>query len=304
MFFNNNKNNQSYVNRPIENFKGDGAVIGCTNHPNFKCNHQGIHDDASRFYTIDYDASKSPDFVFDLTGVLPANLQNRFKLVVTENLDVYAYNANTPRSKGNLGFNNLLDMTDNDGFILIIGNPRWKEYRKEVTSRNLKYIEITQGNNDDCCILIPKNQTLDIQQVQSQIAQLDKTLQDTVTNAMGFYETTKPAAFAFCDIPYNEMPTMREALGFEKPKTRASRKIKSSTSVETVEPNSNKKDGSSQTGIIAHSVPKWKVSFDVPNFLKDILKYRHPFLFTRSASSMIDLTTPRSVQLSSVRRKS
>ena len=173
-------------NRPIEEFTGSGVVIGCAQ----PCwGNKKLHDNSSEFYTIDRDSEMKPDLVFDITHPLPSQFHQRFQLTLVENIDAQAYNdftglgmfssTSTPKpADGIVGFKNIWDMTHAEGFIVIVGCPRNKDCRQQIYARNLKYIELTTAS-----ILIPKNQQLDLIQIQKNINALPSALQNTIEQA-------------------------------------------------------------------------------------------------------------------------
>lgn len=188
--------------RAIQDFHGEGVVIGCTHRASY-CSHN-THKDHHHFYTIDINKAAKPDFVFNLRGMLPQDLEKRFKLTYVENLPYDAYNQNTFSAKkenslsGLQGFENIWNMTQDDGFILIRGCSRDKNYRRSLMQKGLFYIELNDNNNN---ILIPKNQFLSLAEIDEALKTLDPALQQPI-NAL----RTK-TKLEFCLYSYWDMPS-------------------------------------------------------------------------------------------------
>ncbi len=165
---------QSRLPRSIDEFKDEGVIVG-RGHISRKVNH---HYD--KFYTIDVCEDVQPDLVRSITDDLPVNCYNLYNTFNDEL--TYKFNAISEK-----GFKNLFSMTSEDGFILIIGCRRAQHER--LFLRNYNYIElsdpsilpVTEDKNIQeynkaqaaCLVLIPKNQSLTIEEVTSQINQCD-----------------------------------------------------------------------------------------------------------------------------------
>jgi hypothetical protein len=151
--------------REISQFTGYGVVIGCS-HTNIECETPFLHGDIHTFYTVDK-FLQGADCKWDITSLLPKLLLSRFYLTLLENLDLSAYNTTnfdvscveycliqkglemefslnnkeqliSCRNREVNGFQNILAMTNNEGFILIVGCPRIKEYRQQIARLRLK----------------------------------------------------------------------------------------------------------------------------------------------------------------------
>jgi hypothetical protein len=195
------------MTRSIGDFHGLAVVIGCTHFHNY-CRTPHLHENQEVFYTIDLSAYQNPDFVLDINDKLPADFKNRFKLTLLENLDCTAYNKTMIRkNEGEAGFNNIWEMTAEDGFIVIVGCPRQQEFRESVTRNKLNYIEL---DTDHMCILIPKNQNLSFEEVQIQIEKLEPVLRNTIDHAKKHRNATPNLESNFCKFPYKNMMTMRD----------------------------------------------------------------------------------------------
>ncbi len=196
-------------NRALSAFKGSAVVVGCSHGHTF-CN-KGLHQGEDVFFTIDRNGEETPDVIFDITKKeLPEELRERFKLTLLECIDYTAYNA-SPDHQGNdegiQGFNNVWDMTSEDGFIVIVGCPPEKNFRERIVARNLKYIEL---DNDKASILIAKNQALNIHEITEQLENLDQPLKKSIHKIKNLKQTRREAELKFCDTPYEQMD------GFEK----------------------------------------------------------------------------------------
>lgn len=198
------------MGRNIRDFKGDNVVIGCSHTNKHLC--QGkCHSPRSAYYAIDFNAGIQPDLTFDLRSALPAQLQGRFKLTLIENVDFTAYNNPPTQQEGKngyKGFENAMAMTHDDGFVFIIGCPREKEFRNSI--KNLKYIEIGRDSEENGCVIIPKNQTLDIFAIREKI----KSSLEILRVIEQLNETTYIPAdqeLDFCKLPYDSMPTTHDA---------------------------------------------------------------------------------------------
>ncbi|MFC3908270.1 hypothetical protein ACFORL_04165 [Legionella dresdenensis] len=161
--------------RNLAKFNKKYAVIGC-GHNHGHCSEKGQLHPEEDYYSIDIQQHLQPDFVFDVTTTLPQDLYQRFEIVFLENLDWYAYNLapeylsklKLPEIERN-GFENIYDMTRDDGFIVISGCPRLKPFRNSI--KELKYVEITR---DPCpnkmeVVIIPKNQTIPEEEIDHYI---------------------------------------------------------------------------------------------------------------------------------------
>ncbi len=193
------------MSRSISEFNGQGVVVGCSHKHSF-CNGEH-HQGESNFYTIDLNPAQSPDLIFDITHPLPAALQSRFQLAFLECLDYKAYNDNPERNfyHGAQGFQNIWDMTTENGFIVIKGCPRLKEYRQQVATRHLNYIEL---DNMGECVLIPKNQALSYDNVIEQIEKLNPAFKKTINECKKWKGGEVNPRSGFCDLDYNCFDTV------------------------------------------------------------------------------------------------
>ncbi|MDP1604743.1 MAG: hypothetical protein Q8M03_15935 [Legionella sp.] len=193
-------------NRLLEDFNGTAAVIGCTNTPNphSDCGsgNRVLHANSDIFYSIDFNKDKQPDLVLDITGDLPVFLKNRFQLVLIECVDIPVYNSRPPHK----GFDNIWSMVEDNGFILFIGTPRWKNARDYLYSRKLRYIELGAEG-----VLLPKNQHLTEEEINSTISQLPPELINTIKNASILYNSPV-SEYVFCSLKEENFPTLREAI--------------------------------------------------------------------------------------------
>lgn len=203
-------------NRQPANFRGNNAVIGCT-HGRQSCGNS-LHADRANFFTIDLSSEKKPDLVIDIQQNVPEGLENRFQLTLMENVDYVAYNSPIEGRRalqghsrdGYKGLDFTLQITHQDGLVCIIGCPRQQEFRNSV--KNLNYIEINTKDADYSCVIIPKNQTLSIENVKEKI-ESNVTLKNIIQSQM-----TSPnqdishtiSSLAFCTIPYETMDNLND----------------------------------------------------------------------------------------------
>ncbi len=178
------------MTREIGQFKGRNAIIGCTaSHPS--C--EGECHPQSQYYSFDFYA-KGADFPLDITASLPVEFKKRFNITLVENLDFQAYNTDAfHRYDGKSGFTNIWEMTEDEGYILIIGCPREVEYR--ISIKDLKYIELDSQHS---YVLIPKNQNINIEEIRERIRahpQLNSLIVKLVPDA-----TAAISNFSFCDV--------------------------------------------------------------------------------------------------------
>lgn len=199
------------MGRALGEFKGRGVVIGCSNFNN-SCQKQHIHQGEDNFYTIDMDPNKRPDLIFDVTSDLPEDFKSRFQLTYLECLDYTAYNDD-PLSKlhkrkygGIQGFQNIWDMTSENGFILINGCPREKMFRRQISIRQLHYIELDTAGE---CILVAKNQQLSFDEVVQEIEHLDPALKKTIDYCKTIWGAEPNPKSGFFDLEYDNLPCMR-----------------------------------------------------------------------------------------------
>lgn len=189
------------MSREISVFKGQGVVIGCSHFHSF-CRTKHLHQGEESFYTIDLDQYQKPDFVFDITSTLPEAFKSRFQLTFLEHLDFTAYNPFIEKHPGIQGFQNIWDMTTENGFILILGCPRQKECRELISMRQLHYIELDAEGE---CVLIPKNQKLSFPEVIVQIEILDPTLKKTIEKCRTHKNSKPNSKLGFCSLDYGQL---------------------------------------------------------------------------------------------------
>lgn len=191
-----------HFNRSIDLFRGSAAVIGCARDD---CDRH-IHDNPDIFYSFDKN-NKNADAVGDIrTPQLPESLKNRFNFIMTEYLDNTAYNdtqtVNDAAMRGAQGFENLLSMTTDEGFILIVGSPRNKEFRQCMYSRELKYIELDVSAS---FILIAKNQSLSLDEITMKISRSSE-MKAVMSHFASSTRFIKPQHLQFCTIPEKFLP--------------------------------------------------------------------------------------------------
>ncbi len=176
--------------RPINKFNGEGVIVGRGSDPT------GLTYDYDSFYTLDFDEKLDPDLVCDITQDLPCGFDERFKLIVAENLPLDCFlpyhDFHTNREFkycpiGQKGKDNIWSMVAEEGYILITNCLRTQETRLFLRHFNyieflvnVKSIELEDESYDEFkmtssarIVLIPKNQRLTIQEVQEQIKNFD-----------------------------------------------------------------------------------------------------------------------------------
>jgi hypothetical protein len=211
-------------NRAIEAFKGEAVVVGCghTGQRTFceewkiSVGHKGrehpLHSSMEHYYTIDLHQSTCADLKMDIRWPAPPSLKERFKLTILEYVDCDAYNP-VFRTSDHSGMQTLLDITAKEGFILIAGCPREKEFRCSIYALQLKYIELDERGQQQC-VLIPKNQEATLEEVKTALKKLSPELQTTLKNAVLDSNAGNAAAhsdpLSFCSVPYEKMPVMTE----------------------------------------------------------------------------------------------
>lgn len=217
MFFSKKQDDVVY-DRPIQAFKGNAVVVGCSHRHRFCETSKLFHASPDEFYTIDINSDHRPDFIFDITIPLPLDFKRRFKLTLVECLDYNAYNHQLiggfiPGEKGTVGFDNIWEMTAEDGFVLFIGCPRLKEFREQMCFRDLNVIELDKcGEN----VLICKNQKLNQKEIQEKLDMLPQPLRSSIYQAM-LFKANNPFKIKFsvvdrpfCKEPFEQLQTVRE----------------------------------------------------------------------------------------------
>lgn len=206
----------SKTNRDLADFKGKAAIIGCSGNNSFCDTKHLFHPSDENFYSIDISETQKPDSILNITETLPEVFKERFELTVLEHIDFTAYNepidTRTRSYNGKKGFQNILNMTKDDGFILFIGCPRQKEYRAELYKQKIKYIELDSDNE---CILIPKNQKLSIKEVKDKISKLEPSLFQSINNAAKFNKA-KPKQLNFCEVNYDSLDTFENIIAQDR----------------------------------------------------------------------------------------
>lgn len=191
------------------------AVIGCSN-TNPSCDHN-LHPSSDDFCCIDIDKTIQPDYHMDITKKdIPATLQKHFKLTVLEYLPYDVYNRDELKFKylnidGEKGMRNVINLTDENGFIMIVGNSRRVPFRKCVSQLN--YMEIASAEDDTYdtyyVLLIPLNQKLTCSEVKEELLRLPEPLKkciDYTVNNKGFHPS-EPDDFCtlnFCPSEENK----------------------------------------------------------------------------------------------------
>ena len=197
--------------RSIDDFEGNGVVIGCS-HNHLFCTNQDSHP-KDLFYSIDFKKEHKPDFIFDITKKLPSAYRNRFQLTMLESLDSSAFNICFGHTNGAQGFKNILSMTKENGFIFVVPSERQKEDRMCI--KHMKYIEL-EVNAQSHCILIPKNQRLDIHQIYTELKKLDEGLLKIILNKTKLNLNDFRQKLKFFDTPFEMLREFPSYKIFEK----------------------------------------------------------------------------------------
>jgi hypothetical protein len=187
----------------------DAAVIGCSGRCDDDYCDKQVHPDNRTFYHFDTNTNIHPDSSINLgLNDLPPDFNKQFKLTILEHLPYYAYNQSGNErfreyfGDGAKAFSSMMQMTTDDGFIMIMGNPREYQFRKSIAELN--YVEIAQRADFPQCkvVLIPKNQSIPFCQIKEKINALPKALQQSITTACmsSSYQPTKPTSY--CRLNY------------------------------------------------------------------------------------------------------
>lgn len=193
-----------------ENKLPAGVVIGCTHH--YKgCEHE-LHPSEDLYYTIDINPDFKPDLCLNILAEgMPENLHHQFKLSILEYLpyDVYNFNPyimHSTRINGQNGLNNVRQITDKNGFILIVGNKRDLVFRYSLAE--LKYFEIAYSQDDLYILLIPNNQNLTASEALAELDKLPLELKKTIHTALSlsYKNAQKPynplMIYDYCNLNY------------------------------------------------------------------------------------------------------
>lgn len=197
------------MTRFIQEFKGNNAVIGCSATLSW-CVTRDCHPEES-FFSFNINRDAHPDLLQDITKDLPNGFKDRFQITYVENLDWDAYNLSplnrrTYNKNGDKGFQNLWDMTTEDGFIFISGCDRYQETRNSL--KNLKYVELFRDHYEaNMCVIIPKNQKLTIQEVNKKIKNHHE-LRSLINNLNKTTYIPAEHEFTFFNIPFEELPSV------------------------------------------------------------------------------------------------
>lgn len=93
-----------------------------------------------------------------------------------------------------------MELTSDDGFIMVMGNSRAYSYRNSVA--NLNYLEIAKcPDSDNFVLLIPKNQNMSAAEVMQKIQSLPQVLQNSIQTAISNgYQPLNPVEY--CKLNY------------------------------------------------------------------------------------------------------
>jgi len=161
-------------NNAIDDFKGNAVIIGCGRIHSGAC--KILHGDSKEFFTIDINNNNiNPDLQLDITTpTLPDSLRGRFQITIMEGLPFFCYNQDGDST--NFGFKNILDITKENGFIVISACAPKREFRDCL--KDLKYIEVTSR-----IVFFSKNQSLSIDDIKLQFKN-DLFLNNTLKNCI------------------------------------------------------------------------------------------------------------------------
>lgn len=202
---------QSILNQLCEeDILPEAVVIGCS-HNYDNCDRK-LHPSSKDFFTIDINPKMQPDLVLDITkDDIPQKFMNKFQLTILEYLPYYCYNYDFITDEGfgqngQIGLENIRKITNDNGFIMFIGNPRIFRFRSSFN--NLNYIEIAKSkiNDNPQVILIPNNQNLSFDEVNEQIELLPAPLKQSIQDAASHENNTPIPSTGFCTLNYTPSP--------------------------------------------------------------------------------------------------
>ncbi len=126
------------VNRAIEDFSGNGLVIGCGVRGVNGAFCGGVRHHENDFYTIDVCPDQNPDLIWDITKSIPRNLLSRkFSLIDFESVPYDIFIDENSKS-----LHNASEMLDDNGIVIITTSLFFiKDMPKETTYRILDEIK-------------------------------------------------------------------------------------------------------------------------------------------------------------------
>jgi len=192
--------------RNIEDFRGDAAFIACSHNHTFCTKAEAGKHTPEDTFTIDISPEEQPDLICDMTKELDHRLRGRFSRVFVESLDVACFglpvtldslacvdDSSDEFKAGQKGFNNLLEMLNQDGYLCIYGclestNDLYFLFRQGIKHARLSYK----------AIIIPKNQEVGIAELKAYVKGNDAiaSLCSDVEN-LHYYTATINDLFAY-----------------------------------------------------------------------------------------------------------
>lgn len=196
------------MGRSIDSFKGKYAIICGSRATEVYLDKRHSPDN---YYSFSYGTkNRNIDSKLTITTEkLNERLKARFDIVYLENLHYSFYNNSTEREKTSLlfqtkgakGFANACAMTTKDGFIVIKGCPRQKEFRKSL--QNLNYVEFSED-----CVIIPNDQSISIETFNETIAANSEMIR-LLRQLNEHYVPSQPK-FVFCNVSYSALPSFND----------------------------------------------------------------------------------------------
>jgi hypothetical protein len=165
----------SFLLAPVNPKMGNIAVLGCGRTPKLHvC--QTLHQDQNKFFTIDKNQDTNPHLVMDFTSAcLPENLHSQFVITILDHLPHKDYmhdyqqartyipdSYSRERGAETRAFENVCNMTNKEGFIIIRGSERSQQFRHGF--KKIQYVELTPN-----AILIPRKTSLSIEELRLQM---------------------------------------------------------------------------------------------------------------------------------------
>ncbi len=183
--------------RSILNFKGKNAVIGCY-HSRHGANSQclGLCHPYENFFSIDNRKHASPDLNIPFSNRdLPEIYNQKFSLTLVENLH--------PDSYTNYFLKNIFAITNDDGFIFIKSCPRERDFR--ILLKGKRYIELPNDFEENSCVLIPKDQTISIDELKQKIKK-NSAVSRLILAVTPATQATNIDVLTYCNIDADTLP--------------------------------------------------------------------------------------------------
>lgn len=182
------------------------AIVGCTNASGETC-YKRYHRNTKIFCTLDKNPSKRSDVVYNIMEPLPAELRNKFEITIAEGLPWPTFSGFANSLPGqhpilSEGVKNLLAMTTLNGFVLIYGCDRLKEYRFGLGE--LKYVELVSTKD---VVLIPADQTMSMDALWNRFHAMSPSLQTAIRECCSNKSSEPLEEDGYCNVEYKTFPT-------------------------------------------------------------------------------------------------